>query len=1437
MPEVIATIITAVATTLGVSEGVAAFLLGLVSNIAMSGLRMVLAGTARPRAMDSFQSTVTGRTLTIRQPITDHRFVYGEARVGGPMVFYEATDSNDFHHVVVVLAAHPVTAIETVFLNDYPIYPDQIDGTGLVTEGRFASVVRIKKHLGADDQAADSDLVAETSAGDDHRFRGRAYVYLRMDMNPNAFPTGLPNVSARVRGKKLEDPRTSGAANWTPNAALAIRDYIATPKIKGGFGATAADIDDTFTTSAANTADEMVATRDVTMTVTAVAAAADTLSLSDERLAVQTGDRVRVSIAGSPDDLPGGLLAATDYYVIVWQERKTAEQAVKIKLATSYDNAIAYGAIDITSAGSGTITLTKTGEPRYTANGLLDTGAKRAENLRDLASAIGAVPTNPGGIWRIRAGSYAAPTVTLTEDHLRGTIKVRTKVPRRERHNTVKGIYINPFLNDGQPSDYPSVSNAAAITADAETAATDLDLPFTSRTQAAQRIARIALLAARQEITVEMPCNLAAFQVQAGDNVAITNAHMVWTAKAFEVVTSRPTIDKDGAGNPILGVDLELKETASTVYDFAAASDETQVTTPPLPTGGDIFTVDPPTALTLTSGTAELFLKADGTVVARIHAAWTASADSLLDAYELQWKESGLTAWETGRFVAPSETDAWIFDVEDGVAYDARVRAVSRYGVQSAWATASNHTVVGKTAVPANVAGFAAQQNRAAVTYVWDQVADADLAGYEIRYAAQGGFAWDAAVVLTAVTRGTRVTNDALPPGAWTVAIKAVDTSGNYSSAAATFNITVANFNEVITTATEDPKWLGLFPCFGDDYALRLGLDSREAHTGGNNGSHVNAAGLLVKDAGSGARFDHSGAGAARGLLSEAAATNLCLRSEELDQAPWNTSNVTITADATTAPDGTATMDKVVETAVTNQHLAYQLIAFAASTRYRFSMFVKAAERSQFPLLVNGAGWSATYSALFDTATETFTFPDTAPQAQGYDSLPNGIYRIWFEQTTDGSGGSSNFQPGLAKNGVRVYAGTAGEGGYMWGAQVEAVNNVSGGDRSSYIATAASTVARTVDGHSTTLSSIPRLKTPVDGSVIVRARIDRASTDMSRRLWQIDDGTANNLVRIVITSGTTVFAVILNGGISIASAIAGAIAAGQEFTVALCWHRNNFAVSLDGAAVVETTPTAAIPSGLVTERLGHDQAGANHWNGPIARRVLYDRLLTNAQLVAASGGAEFEDFILDGPSGYLVPRTTAAASALTDAQLWDQMAYDPALAAPAYEADEIDLGFDANATRIWAAIAGGLGPGESGSPAFRLEADARDASGAYDGFTPWTVGEIDGRYLKPRVAIDTGDGAEYLSGFAVTVDVPEDSIRLADQAVSAGGTLISFGTTFHATPSVDVSAQAGAGSPSAARYATWDDVTTTGVWINVFDGSGGDVGGTVTVTAVGQIGQ
>lgn len=112
---------------------------------------------------------------------------------------------------------------------------------------------------------------------------------------------------------------------------------------------------------------------------------------------ILTGTRVRLTTTTT---LPGGLATATDYYVI-----KVTDST--FKLATSYANAVAGTAINITDAGTGTHTMSRL-LPRYT-NG----AGVQAIFFNSNATALGAATPNLslGYTNSAQTTSRATPTV------------------------------------------------------------------------------------------------------------------------------------------------------------------------------------------------------------------------------------------------------------------------------------------------------------------------------------------------------------------------------------------------------------------------------------------------------------------------------------------------------------------------------------------------------------------------------------------------------------------------------------------------------------------------------------------------------------------------------------------------------------------------------------------------------------------------------------------------------------------------------------------------------------------------------------------------------------------------------------------------------------------------------------------------------------------
>lgn len=667
MPQIV---VAAVASAAGsfVAGSVIGLTAGTIAYGVVSGLTSAIVGAAlsnalglnKPPKAPTFTAAAQDRQQMIRSPAASRAIVYGEAVMSGPIVFAASTGTtNEYLHVVIPLSHGASQAIGDVWFGDERV--GSLDGSGNVTNGRFSGKMRIKKHLGASDQAADSDLVSEvadwTSA---HRLRGITYIYVRVQYDSTVYPYGLENIKAEVKGRLLYDPRTSSSA-WSDNWALVVRDYLSASY---GLAAASGEIDSTAAQAAANICDERVRVPSLTDIFTADAGA-DTLTLSAAQPRIRTGDGVRLTTTGT---LPTGVTTGTTYYAI-----RLGPAAYS--LATSHANALAGTAINLTDAGSGTHTLERWDQPRYACNGSVDLGGRPIDNLRGLLSAALGQVVYTQGVYQVHAAAYATPTVTLTEDDLRGPLTLRARPDRQSLYNGVRGTFVSPE-NFWQPADFPPVTNGTYEAQDGdEQILKDLELPYTIDSFAAQRLAKIALERARQGITVAMPCKLTAFKVRCWDVVSLTIAHLGWSAKAFRV--TRWTLQPDG------GVDLELQEEASASYSWSSG-EATVVDPAPDTTLPSLYVVAPPTSLSVASGATHQLVQADGLTLCRLYATWTASADALISHYELAWKLTADSDYQSA--VVPSaQVSAYIGPVESGSDYHVRVRAVRQGGALSAW--------------------------------------------------------------------------------------------------------------------------------------------------------------------------------------------------------------------------------------------------------------------------------------------------------------------------------------------------------------------------------------------------------------------------------------------------------------------------------------------------------------------------------------------------------------------------------------------------------------------------------------------------------------------------------------------------------------------------------------------------------------------------------
>ena len=239
-----------IATGVGAAFG-ASLLISAAVGVTIGTIAAVKQMTSKLANQSSFGSDLRSQTVSARNPLSTQKIIYGRTRTGGAIVHMESTAGNKFLHIVIAISGHEIDAFEKVFFDEVEVGLNEM-GFG------YGGKARVQYKLGTDDQTAFASLVEESEAGwtNNHRLRGRAVAYVRLEYDQDKFPSGIPNISFLVRGKKIYDPRSLTTV-WSANPALVVADYLSNTRY-GLAAFFATEIDSATLVAAANICDENV---------------------------------------------------------------------------------------------------------------------------------------------------------------------------------------------------------------------------------------------------------------------------------------------------------------------------------------------------------------------------------------------------------------------------------------------------------------------------------------------------------------------------------------------------------------------------------------------------------------------------------------------------------------------------------------------------------------------------------------------------------------------------------------------------------------------------------------------------------------------------------------------------------------------------------------------------------------------------------------------------------------------------------------------------------------------------------------------------------------------------------------------------------------------------------------------------------------------------
>ncbi len=224
-------------------------------------------------------------------------------------------------------------------------------------------------------------------------------------------------------------------------------------------------------------------------------------------------------------------------------------------------------------------------EKRFTCNGTMSLGASHRDNLESLTSSCDGKLTYASGVWKLRVSVWEAPSLTITEDDLRGDVQVRGSAPKGERNNLVRGFYVDP-ARKYESVEFPHVESLAYQLRDGgDVIPFDLVLPMTNANYMAQRIAIRNLEQGNNQRLVTTTLGLMGAQVTVGDVVTFTAAGIDQPMRCLEW---SPRTD----GN----YDVVLREDNASSYADPAAGDYADDSTGNLTPGTSI--VPAPSGLT-----------------------------------------------------------------------------------------------------------------------------------------------------------------------------------------------------------------------------------------------------------------------------------------------------------------------------------------------------------------------------------------------------------------------------------------------------------------------------------------------------------------------------------------------------------------------------------------------------------------------------------------------------------------------------------------------------------------------------------------------------------------------------------------------------------------------------------------------------------------------
>lgn len=338
-----------------------------------------------------------------------------------------------------------------------------------------------------------------------------------------------------------------------------------------------------------------------------------------------------------------------------------------------------------------------------------------------------------------------------------------------------------------------------------------------------------------------------------------------------------------------------------------------------------------------------------------------------------------------------------------------------------------------------------------------------------------------------------------------------------------------------------------------------------------------------------------------KGLLVEQASTNLLSYSTDLSNATyWTVYQVTLTSNATTAPDGTTTAAKLVPNTVNDNHLYYPTngLTVTAGGTYTTSVYAKANGYSLFDMRFESNFSSDSLDGWYDLSAGTKYNQTTFGAATLASATIEPKTSSWHRTIVTGVDSANTLAFPIpiivdpASNLNITFVGDNTNSIYTWGEQVEALSFAT-----SLIQTTGSSATRALDNVAVTLTP-PGVAFHMD----VAFTTTRA-TGATRTLFDWHDGSDSNKILLQMNASNQLVLTVINAGSSTVIATEGGTpAAARSATATVTWSGTQWSLAVGGSTVATTTASKPAATAI---QIGYDRAQTAAMNDYLTSLVVY----------------------------------------------------------------------------------------------------------------------------------------------------------------------------------------------------------------------------------------